>query len=248
MTRKLYALTDDEIETLRTALEDARYADPSGTFDALPIVERLQAGASATIENGWSRTCPTCGTWVEPDDVAQETPKRKVRKQIIHTTREIIADSLRGPRRDLGPDQSWVRAEDVNAAPERDDAAEAVNAAMAPFIRYVEMRRARPLKGLGDTLHTIHVGTEWEASINVSDIELLMQATGAKRPDAPTEWLPTAAPLTEARGIVDACADRDGELHRNLLVDAVCELVQQRNGYMVRLGLLWPLRFREVMP
>lgn len=57
--RKLYALTDDQAMLVMLMLK----AHPAGT----DVVAALLAPA-ATVEDGWSRTCPTCGTWVEPED------------------------------------------------------------------------------------------------------------------------------------------------------------------------------------
>lgn len=41
--------------------------------------------------------------------------------------------------------------------------------ALEPFARYAKARTEKPLLGLGDIIHGIHVGTEWEASIKFSD-------------------------------------------------------------------------------
>ncbi len=41
--------------------------------------------------------------------------------------------------------------------------------ALAPFSHYSEMRAAKPLLGLGDSVHVIHPGSEWEANIKLSD-------------------------------------------------------------------------------
>lgn len=43
-----------------------------------------------------------------------------------------------------------------------------LEAALAPFAAYAEKRLAQPVKGLGDVIHTIHGGTEWEGEIRFS--------------------------------------------------------------------------------
>lgn len=40
---------------------------------------------------------------------------------------------------------------------------------LEPFAKYAARREAKPLKGLGDEIHTIHFNTEWEATIRLSD-------------------------------------------------------------------------------
>ena len=48
---------------------------------------------------------------------------------------------------------------------ERDEAIEALK----PFALYAEKRTAMPVLNLGDSIHTIHGGTEWEGQITFSD-------------------------------------------------------------------------------
>ncbi len=43
--------------------------------------------------------------------------------------------------------------------------------ALQPFAVYAEKRAAKPIKNLGDSVHAIHTGTEWEAEITLSDCE-----------------------------------------------------------------------------
>lgn len=37
--------------------------------------------------------------------------------------------------------------------------------------RYLEMRKAKPLRGLDDSVHRVHAGTEWEADLSLGDLE-----------------------------------------------------------------------------
>lgn len=62
--------------------------------------------------------------------------------------------------------------------------------------RYVEMRNAKPILGLGDTIHAIHIGTEWAAEITLSDLEqVLREVDNVERRAG--EWL---ARTTLAKG------------------------------------------------
>jgi len=45
-----------------------------------------------------------------------------------------------------------------------------VERATTAINRYIAMRTAQPLKGLDDTIHAIHTGTEYEAELTFSDI------------------------------------------------------------------------------
>ena len=36
--------------------------------------------------------------------------------------------------------------------------------------RYVDMRKEKPLRGLTESIHGIHFGTEWEAEVRLADI------------------------------------------------------------------------------
>lgn len=42
---------------------------------------------------------------------------------------------------------------------------------LKPFAHYAEMRAKQPLVGLGDSIHVIHRGSEYEAEITVQDCE-----------------------------------------------------------------------------
>ena len=52
--------------------------------------------------------------------------------------------------------------------------------ALAPFAQYAKMRNAMPLKGLGNSVHAIHLGTEWGAEITMEHVnEALRVLEGA---------------------------------------------------------------------
>ena len=40
--------------------------------------------------------------------------------------------------------------------------------------RYVAMRDARPMTGIGDTIHAIHTGSEWEAELSLDDLRAVL--------------------------------------------------------------------------
>ena len=55
---------------------------------------------------------------------------------------------------------------------ERDEDVEEIKrlrAALQPFATYADRRDAKLLAGLGDSVHVIHTGTEWEAEITLTD-------------------------------------------------------------------------------
>jgi len=60
------------------------------------------------------------------------------------------------------------------------------------------------------------------------------------------EWIPTLSPIAEARQLIADCKNSRGELHEESLLRTFTDLVLQRNRYMERLGLLWPLRSEDV--
>ena len=43
-----------------------------------------------------------------------------------------------------------------------------------PVARYLAARRAQPLRGTDETVHAIHLGTEHEATLRISDLEALV--------------------------------------------------------------------------
>ncbi len=40
--------------------------------------------------------------------------------------------------------------------------------------KYVDMNRKKPIKMAGDIVHSVHMGTEWEAVLKLSDIQKLL--------------------------------------------------------------------------
>lgn len=44
---------------------------------------------------------------------------------------------------------------------------------LEPLSHYVKSRQAMPLRGIGDSFHTIHVGSEHEAELRFSDLEAI---------------------------------------------------------------------------
>lgn len=40
---------------------------------------------------------------------------------------------------------------------------------------YVQIREEYQLRGLGDVIHGIHTGTEWEAEVRLSDLRALIK-------------------------------------------------------------------------
>jgi hypothetical protein len=54
----------------------------------------------------------------------------------------------------------------------------AYDEALTRVRRYLEMRDARPLTGIGDCVHVIHGGTEWEGELRLSDLRLVVGRAG----------------------------------------------------------------------
>lgn len=54
-----------------------------------------------------------------------------------------------------------------------------VREALEPILHYVKMRHAQPLKNLGDSVHSIHMATEFEAEIKFSDLERIAALSDA---------------------------------------------------------------------
>lgn len=46
--------------------------------------------------------------------------------------------------------------------------------ALANIEHYLHMRTSKPLLGIGDEIHRIHTGTDFEAAVTVSDLEDLV--------------------------------------------------------------------------
>lgn len=48
--------------------------------------------------------------------------------------------------------------------------------AAKPLAHYSRMRDAKPMNGMDDAIHSIHVGTEWEAEVTQSQLRGLSEA------------------------------------------------------------------------
>lgn len=46
--------------------------------------------------------------------------------------------------------------------------------ALRPVQHYVAMRDAMPIRGLSDDIHSIHAGTQWEASLSLTDLRAVV--------------------------------------------------------------------------
>lgn len=46
--------------------------------------------------------------------------------------------------------------------------------AIARVERYVLMRREKPLRLTNNSIHAVHTGTEWEAELRLSDLEIVL--------------------------------------------------------------------------
>lgn len=46
--------------------------------------------------------------------------------------------------------------------------------AVARVEQYVRMRREKPLRLTNDSIHAVHTGTEWEAELRLSDLEIVL--------------------------------------------------------------------------
>lgn len=62
----------------------------------------------------------------------------------------------------------------------------AVAEAAKPLAKFIAQFDARPLNGIGDEFYAIHTGTQWEASLRLSDLRRLAaaleQATSVLQP------------------------------------------------------------------
>lgn len=60
-------------------------------------------------------------------------------------------------------------------------------------MRYLEMRKAKPMPQLGDSIHSVNIGSEWEAELRLSDLDEAAAALTAlqAREAALTEALAT---------------------------------------------------------
>lgn len=52
--------------------------------------------------------------------------------------------------------------------------------ALSRISRYIHMRDEMPLRGLDDDIHTIHMGTEFESALLLSDLRELIDALSSK--------------------------------------------------------------------
>lgn len=50
---------------------------------------------------------------------------------------------------------------------------DALAKALEPLNHYVRCRQAMPMRGIGDSVHTIHVGSEFEAELTFSQLEAI---------------------------------------------------------------------------
>jgi hypothetical protein len=48
--------------------------------------------------------------------------------------------------------------------------------ALAPFAKFAEQWARQPMRGIGDDFYTIHGGTEWEATLRLSDMRAAAEA------------------------------------------------------------------------
>lgn len=96
----------------------------------------------------------------------------------------------------------------------------AIAEALARVTRYVEMRQKVKFRGLDDQIHGIHTGTEYEASLNLSDLETLVAAWNRRAPGgAGDAWIIEAltarADAAERDGFIteaDACRYAAGKI------------------------------------
>lgn len=56
------------------------------------------------------------------------------------------------------------------------EAIEKLVSAAEPLAHYSKMRDAKPINGMDDAIHSIHVGTDWEAEITQSQLRALREA------------------------------------------------------------------------
>ena len=64
------------------------------------------------------------------------------------------------------------------------DATDITDGAVGRVRRYVEMRAAKPLRGVGECIHRVHTGTEWEAELLLSDLRALLAERDEARRNA----------------------------------------------------------------
>lgn len=59
---------------------------------------------------------------------------------------------------------------------------EGLSAAIERLERYVKIRDEKPIRNQDDEIHGVHVGTEWEGTLQLSDLRLVLAALNAARP------------------------------------------------------------------
>lgn len=59
--------------------------------------------------------------------------------------------------------------------------------ALSRVVRYLGMRRIRPLRQVDEHIHGIHMGTEWEADLRLGDLETVIAAMLSPPSDAEVE-------------------------------------------------------------
>lgn len=53
----------------------------------------------------------------------------------------------------------------------------ALRAALAPFVKFIDAWDAKPINRTADEFYGIHTGTEWEASLKLSDLRKAREVT-----------------------------------------------------------------------
>jgi hypothetical protein len=104
---------------------------------------------------------------------AAEAERDGLRKALIESGRNagaLLADEVSSSFLQLVP-------EEIAALYGRRQAAEAkleeVRVAAEPIKHYIAMREAKPLRQMDDSIHGIHIGTEWAAELKLSSLRAL---------------------------------------------------------------------------
>lgn len=126
---------------------------PSDGPDESCFLVNLRHNLSQAIADGYqqatqSLTCAYCGHEYPPG-----TPPSQAEALSAH-----IRVCAKHPMREVEAERDRLRA------------------ALRPFATYAEKRLAKPFSGLADEIHTIHTGTEWEASITFTDCKRALRA------------------------------------------------------------------------
>lgn len=85
-------------------------------------------------------------------------------------------------------------------------------------------------------------------SIELECLDAIATLLDLKHPSACADVLtiPTLAPCDEASVLLANCITRSGKIDRRSVLGTLGDLIRFRNRCLVRLGLLLPLRFRDV--